>query len=99
MADRDRLSRRVLDILRRVEDDLDRAGPAAKSEGLMLKARAHARLNQFELAAAVGRRGVEAVEQVRSRYGSGKLRTSYAVQRVEVYGGLVSALLRLGSTA
>lgn len=98
MADRDRSSARVLETLDAVEADLQMAGPAAEADALTMISRAHARLGQFGLAVAAGRRAVDAVERVRARYGSGRLRTAYVSQRVDAYAGLVSALLRLGST-
>ena len=96
IADRDGDNSHVIEVLKRAEGDLEKAGPAAESEAHSLMARAYARLNQLDSAASSGRRAVAAVERVRGNFGSTVLRTSYIADRASVYGDLVSVLLRLG---
>jgi CHAT domain-containing protein len=97
IADRDGDHARVHGVLQGAVPDLERAGPAPRFEAYTLLARAYARNNRFDSAAAVGRRAVEAVERVRGKFGSSVLRTSYLRERVGAYADLVSVLLRLGS--
>jgi CHAT domain-containing protein len=97
IADRDGDHTRVRRVLDAAAPDLERAGPAPRFEAYSLLARAYARSNRFDSAAALGRRAVQAVERVRGKFGSSALRTSYLGERLGAYGDLVSVLLRLGS--
>jgi CHAT domain-containing protein/tetratricopeptide (TPR) repeat protein len=97
IADRDGDHARVHSVLTAAGPDLERAGPAPRFEVHRLLARAHARANRFDSAAAAGRLAVQAVERVRRKYRSSVLRTSFLADRVSAYGDLVSVLLRLGS--
>jgi len=64
-----------------------------------LAARAYGRLGRLDSAVVVGRRAVAAVDRLRGNLASEALRSAYIVDRSEVYGDLVLALLRLGRTA
>lgn len=96
IADRQRRSQVVLDVVERVRDDLARGGYATAWRAYHLESRAHARLDHMNAAAASGRQAVAAVERVRGNFGSGMLRTTYAADKREVYADLVTVLLRLG---
>ena len=61
-----------------------------------LAARAYARLGRLDSAVVAGRRAVAAVERLRGNLASDALKSSYVVDRAEVYGDLVLTLLRLG---
>jgi CHAT domain-containing protein len=97
IADRDGDHARVRRVLHAAAPDLEQAGPAPRFEANRLLARAQAGANQFDSAAAAGRRAVQAVERVRRKFRSSVLRASYLADRAGAYGDLVSVLLRLGS--
>jgi CHAT domain-containing protein/tetratricopeptide (TPR) repeat protein len=61
-----------------------------------LLCRAYTRLGRLTAAAAAGREAVTAVERVRSKFGSGLLRTDYLAGRATAYADFVTALARLG---
>lgn len=96
IADRRRESRRVLQVLDEASADLRAGGYDTEWESEVLRARAEARLENWGEAVAAGRRAVAAVERVRSRYGSGMLRTTYGSDRSEAYTDLVRTLKHLG---
>lgn len=96
IADRRREPRRVLAVLDGAAADLAAGGYDTEWEAYALRARALAQLGRLEAAAAAGRRAVTAVERVRSRYGSGLLRTAYIADRSVAYAELATVLERLG---
>lgn len=98
LADRAGQPQRVLQRLTDARVQLAPAGDAALAEAAALRVRAYARLNQLDAAAAAGRQAVSAVERIRSSYGSGELRTSYASDKSSVYSDLAIVLLRLNRT-
>lgn len=74
----------------------DSAPAEVRAEGLGLLARAHASVGDLERAADTGYRAVEAVERIRSRFGSAERRATFLDDRVDVYGDLAAALFGLG---
>jgi CHAT domain-containing protein len=83
---------RVLDAARR---DLATLGVDRAWEADALEARALARVGRLEDAVRRGRRAMATVEEVRARFTSGSLRSSYTSDRARVYADLVLVLLRL----
>ena len=76
--------------------DLGSALSAEVAEAEGLRVRAYAAREQWDSAAAAGRRAIGAVERVRDGHGSGALRASFASFRAELYGEVVAALLAAG---
>jgi CHAT domain-containing protein/tetratricopeptide (TPR) repeat protein len=96
VADLARDSRAVLDALASSERDTLLATADERAESEALRARAYARLRQYDLAVAAGRRAVASIERIRGSIAAGALRTSYAADRIDAYADLVVALLTLG---
>ncbi len=96
IADQRGNSRRVLRVLDVAANDLAHTAYGIEWEALALRARALARLDRLAQAATAGQEAVQAVERVRSGFGSSILRTSYTVDKATVYFDLVSVLLALG---
>jgi hypothetical protein len=90
--------RSVLRALALIADDLASGLSAEVSEAEALRSRAYASLEQWDSAAASGRRAIAALERLRGGYGSGLLRASFASFRAGIYGDVVTALLALGQT-
>jgi CHAT domain-containing protein len=90
--------RDLLRALASIAPDLADGLSAEVSESEALRARAYASLNQWDSAAASGRRAIAALERIRSGHASGLLRASFASFRAGTYGELVAALLALGQT-
>jgi CHAT domain-containing protein/tetratricopeptide (TPR) repeat protein len=90
--------RDLLGALASIAPDLAGGLSAEVSESEALRARAYASLNQWDSAAASGRRAIAALERIRSGHGSGLLRATFASFRAGTYGKLVAALLALGQT-
>lgn len=76
--------------------DLGSALSAEVAEAEGLRVRAYAAREQWDSAAAAGRRAIGAVERVRDGHGSGALRASFASFRAGLYGEVVAALLAAG---
>ena len=89
----------VLRALAAVAPDLEAGDYGAEWMREALASRAYARTGQLDSAVATGRRAVAAVERLRGDLASEALRSSYIVDRVDVYGDLVMSLLRLGRTS
>lgn len=90
--------RAVLSALASIAPDLASGLSAEVSEAEALRARAYASLEQWDSAAASGRRAIAALERTRSGHSSGLLRASFASFRTGIYGDRVTALLALGQT-
>lgn len=87
-------SRAVLQALHGILRDLPFVAASERWEAEALRARAELRLDRLDSARAAGRRAVTRVEQVRRRFPSGVLRTSYATSRARTYADLVTILLQ-----
>lgn len=85
----------VLGALSRVDEDLDRGAYATEWQPHLMRSKAHAEVGQLDSAAVWGRRSLAVVERLRSNFGSGVLRSSFAATKAEVYGHLASVLVRL----
>jgi CHAT domain-containing protein len=96
IADRHRRSGDVLTAIERIKPDLTRGGYATEWEARLLESRALERLGRTAEAAVAGQRALATVEGVRENFGSGMLRTAFVADKREVYGHLISVLLRLG---
>ncbi len=79
----------VLQTLRTARGDLLIGGSDTEWRAAAHRARAHARLLEFDSAASAGREAVAAIERVRGSFGSGVL----AVERAAPYADLVEVLL------
>jgi CHAT domain-containing protein/tetratricopeptide (TPR) repeat protein len=90
--------REVLRAIAAIAPDLASGLSAEVSEAEALRARAYASLGQWDSATTSGRRAIEALERIRSGYGSDLLRASFTSSRAGIYGDLVIALLALGRT-
>ena len=93
IADRSERPQRILRVLEEASADLVRGGYDEEWEAEVLRARAYARLEMLDSAAAAGRRAVAAVEHVRRNFGSEVLRTAYAAEKLDAYLTLVTVLL------
>ncbi len=98
IGDRAGDSRSVLRALSVARGDLSHGDYGSEWEAAGLRTRAYARLSLLDSAAIAGREAVAAVERVRGNFGSGFLRTSYAVDKATAYADLVDVLLRLRRT-
>jgi CHAT domain-containing protein/tetratricopeptide (TPR) repeat protein len=96
VAERDNDPKHALAALQRAETDLAAASYLVVAEVEGLRALSHARMKNFPLAAAAGRRAVAAVERARVGYASGYLRTTLLNDRRELYAQLVDVLLEMG---
>jgi CHAT domain-containing protein len=96
VADLARNPRGVLDALATSLADTLLLTADERAETEALRARAYARLRQFELAVVAGRRAVSSMERIRQNLNPGALRSSYTAERVDAYADLVVALLTLG---
>ena len=95
ILDRAADARGVLSVLRRARGDIAHGGFGGEWQAATLRARAFARLLQFDSAAVAGREAVAAVERVRGNFGSGLLRSSFVSDKAATYSDLVEVLLRL----
>ncbi len=98
IADRDGDDRRVLRVLAASREDLTAGGYDTEWESETFRARAFHGIGELDSAIAAGRRGVSAVERVRTGFSSGVLRTAYASKRIEAYSILVRSLVEAGDT-
>lgn len=89
-------SRGVLGALAASAPDTLLATAEERAEAEALRARAYARMRQFDLAVDAGRRAVGSIERIRGNINPGALRSSYAADHVSAYADLVVALLTLG---
>ncbi len=89
----------VLSTLHRASPDVSKAVTGRQWEAAALQARAYAALGRLDDASRAGHEAVRAVEQVRSHFSSGALRSSFTTERARVYGDLVMILLRRGNVA
>ena len=96
VADLARNPRGVLDALATSLRDTLLLTADERAEAEALRARAYARLRQFELAVVAGRQAVSSMERIRENLNPGALRSSYTAERVDAYADLVVALLTLG---
>jgi CHAT domain-containing protein/tetratricopeptide (TPR) repeat protein len=99
LAARMRDWRRVIALLQPADKDLRNARASGMWEADALRARAYAGLGLLDSAVLSGRTAVGAVERVRSRIGTGSLRTSFTSERSAIYADLVIALLRSNKSA
>jgi CHAT domain-containing protein len=93
-----RRPREVLRALAAIQRDLDSGLSAEVAEGEELRAQAYASLEQWDSAAAAGRRGISAIDRIQSRHSSDLLRASFASVHAALYGHVVGALIALGHT-
>jgi CHAT domain-containing protein len=89
----------VLSTLHRASADVSEAVTGRQWEAAALQARAYAALGRLDDASRAGHEAVRAVEEVRSHFSSGALRSSFTTERARVYGDLVMILLRRGNVA
>src|SRR5687768_9762595 len=82
--------------LRRAAGDFAAGGYGMEQEAYRLEMRALARAGRLDSAAAVGRRGIAALERVRGSYASAMLRTSYLAGHRAAYDDLGHVLRQLG---
>lgn len=99
IADGGKNPRAVLRALDASREDLKHGGYGSEWQAAELRSRAYARLSKLDSAVQAGREGVAAVERIRGRFGSGFLRSSFAVDKAGPYAALVDVLLRLGRSA
>lgn len=85
----------ALRALTSIASDLASGLSAEIAEAEAVRASSYTSLSQWDSAVAAGRRASAALERIRSGYGSGLLRASFASFRAETYGQLVGALLAL----
>ncbi|HVF38600.1 MAG TPA: CHAT domain-containing protein, partial [Gemmatimonadaceae bacterium] len=100
---------RIADVAGRSREILDALGKPGSSVGKIsahndwevhsLRARALARVRDWNGAITEGRLAVEGVERIRRRIPEGPMRASYAGDKSVVYGDLVIALLQTGRVA
>jgi CHAT domain-containing protein/tetratricopeptide (TPR) repeat protein len=76
---------------------VDERGHASQWEVWNLRAGAFLALAAVDSAVAAGREALDAIERVRSKLGSGPLRSSYASARRATYADLTLALVRSGN--
>jgi len=91
--------RRVISLMKSAAADVNSARSSRAWEAHALTARAYAALAILDSAVTSGRLAVAAAERVRSRIGSGALRTTFTSERSAIYAELVVALLRLNRPA
>ena len=90
---------RILEVLTRSTDDLQRSGYAEEWQAHYLAARAHSGLGMSDSAVAAGWRALDTVERVRGSYASGSLRTAFSTEKRDVYAQLISDLRDMGRVA
>lgn len=88
----------VLRVLRTIQRDLENGLSAEVAESEELRSQAYVSLKQWDSAAAAGRRGIAAVDRIRSSHGSDLLRASFASVHAALYGHVVAALIALKRT-
>ena len=86
----------VLRAIGSIQHELASAFSAEVAEAEALRAGAFASLRRWDSAAASGRRGIAALERMRSSHGSGPLGGSFASRRVGIYADVVRSLVALG---
>ncbi|HEX6574142.1 MAG TPA: CHAT domain-containing protein, partial [Gemmatimonadaceae bacterium] len=87
--------RETINAVKRARSDIASARVAGQWEAYALEARAYAALGKLDSAEIAGKKAVVAAERVRSRIGTGSLRTTFMSERSAVYADLVVTLLRL----
>lgn len=88
----------VLRVLRTIQRDLENGLSAEVAESEELRAQAYVSLKQWDSAAAAGRRGIAAVDRIRSSHGSDLLQASFSSVHAALYGHVVAALIALKRT-
>ena len=89
----------TLSAINSIRNEMSSARSGGVWEAYALEARAYAALGKLDSAAESGRKAVAQVDRVRSRIGTGSLRTTFISERAGVYADLVMILLRLNKSA